>query len=62
MSRKDYIKCAEAIKNLKLAGFTDEQRYLVAHELCRVFQADNTGFKRGRFLEACDLPLRPEDG
>jgi hypothetical protein len=62
MSRKDYTKFAEAIKNLKFAGFTDEQRYLMAHELCRVFKSDNSSFKRGRFLEACDLPLRPEDG
>lgn len=62
MSRKDYIKFVEAIKNLRFDGFDVRQRYIVAIALCRVFQMDNTRFKRATFLEACDLPVQPEDG
>jgi hypothetical protein len=68
MTRKDYIKAAEIIKNKRLASrdsnriIGDHQRLYeenVATEMeetfIQFFQSDNPKFNKGRFSAACDL-------
>lgn len=62
MSRKDYVKLAQAVKNLQLEGFTEKESYIVARELCKVLKSDNCNFKQTVFLKACGLPLQLDGG
>ena len=64
MSRKDYIKLAEMVKNSKiesnLLGYTEEEKKginnfvdtVLVNNLINVLEADNPNFSRGRFLIA----------
>lgn len=55
MTRKDYIKIAEAVNLAWKANDkapADVLHYVVS-ELCVVLQQDNSNFNRQRFIEAC---------
>lgn len=59
MSRKHYIEIASAFKREVTASDAAHDTHAVmalervAHDLCRMFKADNTQFNRRRFLDAC---------
>lgn len=56
MTRKDYIKIAEVIKN----NTTVEQQiimYQFIDELCTVFKDDNPNFNRAKFVDACMINM-----
>ncbi len=52
MSKKDYIKIADAIKH---AAMDDKARYSVAYVLAQTFKVDNDRFDYDRFMKACGV-------
>lgn len=63
MSRKDYIKTAEAIREHRnehrVAYKSDGAVFVLARTLAEVFKADNARFDFVRFFTACGMN---EDG
>ena len=56
MTKKDYIKIAEVIRESRGYGLdADEVLSNLASDLAVVFQSDNDKFDQDRFLEACGL-------
>ena len=67
MTRKDYVKFAEMLKQIKIdsnvqgAGyyglltFDDLQHNVLAHKTADIFAADNSRFDRVRYLAACGV-------
>jgi len=54
MTRKDYIAIADAL--VKCSGDQYSESIpafvaLIGHELCKVFEEDNSNFSRGMFME-----------
>jgi hypothetical protein len=68
MTRKDYIKFADALKERRrtLNPYSGDQTYYedvsynvalddIADDMCRIFAADNGNFDRSRFLTAAGV-------
>ena len=60
MTRKDYIKIADVIKNntIKLSknnttSYATMDRYAFILEMCDVFKEDNSNFNKEKFFDAC---------
>jgi hypothetical protein len=57
MTRKDYVKIADAIKTLAEPAFMMDRRdlWLVADKLANIMKQDNPRFDRRRFMKAAGL-------
>jgi hypothetical protein len=62
VTRKDYIKIANAIKNNTTATHKLVKQDFIL-ELCNIFEADNPNFDRSRFYLACGgaTPFLPDE-
>lgn len=64
MTRKDYVKVAQAIREMGEHNAVDltwsegwhAARSSFAQRMAGIFQTDNARFDRARFFEACGLP------
>jgi hypothetical protein len=59
MSRKNYVDAAERIR---LSGYDDETRRILAKEFADFFAADNGRFNRSRFFSAAGIEYRGNPG
>lgn len=60
MTKKDYIKIAEVIKNNTIKVIKNNtieyktlDRYAFILEMCDVFEEDNSNFNKEKFFDAC---------
>ena len=56
MTRKDYVKIAEAVKDSTSVDVGDRNvvdKKALVWNLCKVFEQDNPRFDWGRFRDAC---------
>ena len=58
MTRKDYIKIANIIKDNKIYSNNSTRKVLkhdsLINDLCIMFKEDNNLFDKYRFIDACD--------
>ena len=54
MTKKDYIKIAEIIRNNSTAT-GKIVRHSFIKELCLMFEEDNPNFDKARFIDACSI-------
>lgn len=52
MSRKDYVKFAQMMRQAD--DLTEKQRNTMANRMATVFALDNPNFDRVRFISACE--------
>jgi hypothetical protein len=52
MTRRDYIKIAQSINNVR-NKVSRTELYTVANELAIMLKEDNQGFNRDKFMDAC---------
>ena len=63
MTRKDYVKLADVLKDLTPVKMADtgyyqgasDTHYTTCHKLADALASDNPAFDRARFLEACGV-------
>ena len=62
MTRKDYIKFAEMLKNIDTVGLDSDDTFSredtrrdIAMGMCRIFAEDNPNFDRDKFLTAAEI-------
>ena len=61
MSKKDYIKIAEAVKQShEIAAYS--RLSLLTDKLCEIFKADNPKFDGARFRAACQAHVLHQEG
>ncbi len=55
MTRKDYVKIAEAISNTSYGiGYHSIGKENLVAQLCTIFKEDNPNFDNSRFVKACN--------
>ena len=60
MTKKDYVKFAEMLKDVRSNAHheqstTDVIINTIAFDICYILAADNPNFDRSRFLSACEV-------